>query len=133
MKNDAFAYAMLVVGIAILLFTFYSAYGLYSNVLSGAFFNSTAISGASTANSTLSVQNSSSTSVLISKISNGIVSDLLAQFPFNKYFGLLLAIILLALFASIGYKFAKLGIGLLSTPGVQSATPPKPQTKQQKS
>ena len=49
------------------------------------------------------------------QVLQAIVSSVIKDFPINAYFGFILAVLLLGIFASVGYKIAKLGIELIDT------------------
>jgi len=90
-----FGNALIVAGIVVLLVVLYLGYSFYNSVSSMQFTTSVA---------TTSGSGSSSVSSAVNALVNGLLSNT------NSYFIVIIKIILLFLFASIGYKFAALGI-----------------------
>ena len=96
-SEKTLAYAAFAIGVLIILFTLYMGYGLYGTIMAKA-------------NAPSSVTTSSSASSLNQSISSAISSAIGAHLPSSGTFLLLLEIILLFLFANIGYKIAILGV-----------------------
>ena len=88
-----FGNALIVAGIAVLLVVLYLGYSFYNSVSSMQFTTSVA-----------TTSDSSSVASAVNTLVNGLLSNT------NSYFIVIIKIILLFLFASIGYKFAILGI-----------------------
>ncbi len=100
-------YTMLAVGIIILFFTLYEAFMMYGIFMQGNLF---AIQAAPTVN-----VGTQSGNVSESGLASAVLSGLISAFPIGKYFSYLLAIMVLAIFASVGYKFARIGIDIMKT------------------
>jgi uncharacterized membrane protein YiaA len=109
--NKDIGYVMLFFGIAILLFTLYQAYSFYTAAINGTLFP--APKPLSPQNPQLKATNSNSPTQLESALMSGIASELLSELPIQQYAGYVFAVLLLGVFASIGYKFASLGIAEL--------------------
>ncbi|MEM3296521.1 MAG: hypothetical protein QW298_01605 [Candidatus Micrarchaeaceae archaeon] len=109
------------VGILILLFAFYEAYLLYEQMISASAMTSTP--------TTVNTAAANTTQGIV----QGIVQGIAGYFPFRQATYYLLAIIILFVFASIGYKIAKLGIDLRSSwRRKDDASQQQKQQKQQK-
>ncbi len=100
-------YALLIIGVAILLFTFYEAYTLYTYFRSG---NSVFTQSQPSITVTPSQGNAS---IQASSVESSLLGGLLKAFPIGTYFSYLLAVILLGVFASVGYKLAKIGSDMI--------------------
>ncbi|MCL4387839.1 hypothetical protein M1567_01650 [Candidatus Marsarchaeota archaeon] len=96
-SEKAIAYTAFVAGVLIILITLYMGYGLYGTIIAAA---------SSPHNTTTPASNGS----LNQSISSAISSAIGAHLPSSGVFFLLLDIILLFLFANIGYKIAILGV-----------------------
>jgi len=107
-----FGYVLIVVGVLILLFTFYEAYVLFNGFLQGSLLPAPNLSNATQLTLSMNGTNSTLEQTIIGQIGQGIASNILRAFPINIYLGFMLAIVILGVFASIGYKIAKLGIEL---------------------
>ena len=93
-------------GVVILDVTLYLGYGLYVAVMQA---------GASTAQQKpANVTVSNSASLSMSTIIGVVVSAVAAQMPFAKYMSYAIDAIILALFASIGFKISELGIHMFA-------------------
>lgn len=105
-SNSAVGYTLLAVGVVILLFTFYQAYAIFQGISNGSFSLLTQTQATTTpqSNTNLSIQSALNTAI----------SSAFSSMHFGAYASTLILLIVLMLFASIGYKFAKIGIGMLS-------------------
>ncbi len=118
--NSSTGYALLAVGIVILLFTFYQAYTIFNELMTGTFpLLATQGSGAA--------QQAASQNVSVQQIVGNAVSSALSGLHINTYATIIILLIVLELFASIGYKFAKIGVETLK------AVPENQADKKQKS
>lgn len=110
-NNEIAGYATIAIGVLLLLFTFYQAYTLYLNP----FVNIGGFSGYLNVNTAQpSGSNPSNASSIASGIGSSIVSSLIRSIPLNAYFFVTTEVLLLFVFASIGYKFTKLGLNLIN-------------------
>ena len=103
--NNVAGACLLILGLAILLATLYLGYGLYTQVMQ---------SGANPAQqkpANITVSNSVPS---IAEIMGAVVSAVAAQMPLALDTSYAIAAIILALFASIGYKISMLGIHTLA-------------------
>ncbi|MGC8537628.1 MAG: hypothetical protein ACP5MZ_01420 [Candidatus Micrarchaeia archaeon] len=108
--NSNIGNAVFALGIVILLFTFYEAYSLYTQMLSAS----------TQPPAPISLNNTSANSV------GAALADILpSTLPSKSLFYDLLAVFVLFVFGSIGYKVAKLGLEMKGLDKPQS-------TKQQK-
>ena len=103
--NRDIGYVLLALGIMILLFTLYQAYMFYSEATAGTLFTT---SSPQQAPPTVGGQGN-----LTQQIESSMISQVLNQVPIQKYAGYIFAVLLLGVLASIGYKFAMLGINEL--------------------
>ena len=95
-SEKTIAYVAFAIGVLIILFTLYMGYGLYGTIITQA-------------NAPIASSSASSGS-LNQSISSAINSAIGSHLPSSGVFLLLLDIILLFLFANIGYKIAILGV-----------------------
>ena len=98
MVSAYLGYALLGIGIAILVITLLLGYGIYQNETTQSIFQSTsAVSGSNL---------------------TAVVGNTLANYlsPLNSSIYTIIAIIVLFLFATIGYKLALLGVNILNSP-----------------
>jgi hypothetical protein len=107
--NSKVGNVIFALGIVILLFTFYEAYSLYTQMLSAS----------SQPPAQISLNNTSANSV-----SAALAYILPSSLPSKSLFYDLLAIFVLFVFGSIGYKIAKLG---LEMKGLEKQQSPKQQ------
>ncbi|MEM3227706.1 MAG: hypothetical protein QXR58_00980 [Candidatus Micrarchaeaceae archaeon] len=106
--NSATGYALLVVGVIILLFTFYQAYTIFVQIMNGTFpllASQQPLSQTAGTGQNVSIQNAVSSAV----------SSALAGLHINVYATIVILLGVLALFASIGYKFAKIGVEMIKS------------------
>jgi hypothetical protein len=96
MASPYIGYALLAVGLLMLIFTFLLGYGVYQNVTAASMFP----------NANQKVSGSNLSAVVGSAIQN-------ATAPLDSSIYTIISIVVLFLFASIGYKMAMLGIRLL--------------------
>lgn len=97
---------LLAAGVVILLVTLGMGYGLYKTVI-----NTGKVSVTQTpTNITLT----NGTAPSMATIVGAVVSAMASQLPIARYTSEVLATVILALFASIGYKMARLGIQMLT-------------------
>ena len=95
-------------GIILLLFTFYEAYVLYRGFVGG-----TLVLPANTNTSvSIAATNGTLDRAALNQLGQSIADSMIKAFPLNTYFGYVLSVLLLGVFASVGYKIAKLGIDL---------------------
>ncbi|MGC8478451.1 MAG: hypothetical protein ACP5NE_00790 [Candidatus Micrarchaeia archaeon] len=106
--NVATGYALLAIGIIILFFTFYQAYTIFNELMAGTFPLLAATQNAAT-------QQSTSQNVSVQQVVGNAVSSALAGLHINTYATILILLVVLGLFASIGYKFAKIGVEMLKS------------------
>ncbi len=99
-SKTGFGIGVFALGIALLLYTFYMAYGIYSYVASGQVLSST------------HTQQTNSTNT---NIAGSLVGSFMAAVPLNQYAIIFLEVIIILAFASISYKIAKLGIELINS------------------
>jgi hypothetical protein len=104
MSYNIIGIVLLVLGIAILLATLYLGYGLYTAVLQAG--------AAPQKPASAAVSNSMIPSA--SAIVSAVVSAIASQMPLAIYTSYAIAAIILALFASIGYKISMIGIHTLA-------------------
>jgi uncharacterized membrane protein len=97
---------LLALGVAILLATLFLGYGMYSAVMR------TGANNASQNQTNVAVSNTIAPSM--STIVGAVVSVIVSKTPFATYVSYIAAVIILALFASIGYKISLLGTHMLS-------------------
>ena len=111
--NEIAGYAAIVIGVLLLLFTFYQAYMLFINP----FANIGDFSGYINVNTAHQAYPPSSSNLSTSSLESGIASSLAASLissiPLNAYFFVIIEVLLLFVFASIGYKFTRLGLDLI--------------------
>jgi hypothetical protein len=105
-SNSVVGYALLAVGVLILLFTFYQAYLIFQSISNGSFSLLTSTQAPATSQP--------GTNVSIQGVINTAISSAFSSMHFGAYATSLILLVVLALFASIGYKFAKIGINMLS-------------------
>ncbi|MEM0149297.1 MAG: hypothetical protein QXW10_00160 [Candidatus Micrarchaeaceae archaeon] len=90
--------AIFIIGIAMLAFTFYMAYGLYEYLFASPQAAQAAVQGSGAANSTAQ------------GIAQAVVGDVISSIPIDRYITLFLAILVLYALANVSFKIAKLGI-----------------------
>jgi len=95
-------------GILILLFTFYEAYVLFKGFTNG----SIVIPMNTNGNVSIQANNGTLDKAALDQLGQSIADSVIRAFPLNAYFGYVLSVFLLGIFASVGYKIAKLGIDL---------------------
>ncbi len=121
--NEIVGYAIIALGALLLLFTFYQAYALYLNP----FINIGNFSGYINVNTGHQAYPSSNSNLSSSSLESGIASSLAASLissiPLNAYFFVTTEVLLLFVFASIGYKFTKLGLDLINQQHALPGTP----------
>ena len=105
--NYILGYIFLAVGIAILGFTFLQAYGIFTEVMNGTFplLSSTQPQSAQLP----TIQSNAS----IQTVVGSALSSALSGLHINAYASVFILIAMLAVFASIGYKFAKIGLSMI--------------------
>jgi hypothetical protein len=107
MGRDAWiGYVLLAVGIAVLLFTLYEAYGIF-----GLFMNGNIFAAPAQPNTVLG--NAPASNISESGLVTALLGGIISAFPIGKYFSYFLGVIVLGVFASIGYKFAKIGVEMI--------------------
>ncbi len=99
-------YVLLVLGVSILLFTFYEAYGIFSLFINGNIF-------AQPAQPSVNLGSAPASNISETGLVNALLGGIINAFPIGKYFSYLLGVIVLGVFASIGYKFAKIGVDMI--------------------
>lgn len=102
-------FVLMTVGILVLLFTFYEAYVLYNGFTSGSL-----VIPMNTSSATPNTSTNGTLSQAINQMGQSIASTVIKAFPINAYFGYVLAVLLLGIFANVGYKIAKLGVELIA-------------------
>lgn len=102
--NKTYGSILLLLGIILLIFTFYIGYTLYLNVH--------ALSMAPPSIQTVSNLNAS-------ELPSAIANNLINSIPTSNLFYYVISVMLLFLFANIGYKFALLGIKVLQEHSVK--------------
>ena len=109
--NKDTGYILLAIGIAILAVTLYTAYSFYSQAINGTLFTSAKTGGSTT------IPQFNGTGNATQKIQSALIASITAQLsstlPILEYSNLIFAVILLGVFASIGYKLSMLGINML--------------------
>jgi hypothetical protein len=106
MNYNVVGACLLVLGVIILDVTLYLGYGLYVTVMQAG----ASIATQKPANVTVS----NSVSLSMGAIIGVVVSTVAAQMPFAKYMSYAIDAIILALFASIGFKISELGVHLFA-------------------
>lgn len=99
------------VGIALLLFTFYEAYGIY--VVAKASIGSVQASQQNSGSAAMQSGQLNSSTQLASTLANDIVNGIFSRMPIDKYAAEFVTVVLLYVFASIGFKISRLGIYLI--------------------
>jgi len=120
--NSATGYVLLAIGVVLLAFTFYQAYTIFTQIMQGTF--ALFASGPQASSAVATGQNAS-----IQNIVGNAVSSALAGLHLDAYATALILLAVLALFASIGYKFAKIGVELIKS-APQSQQPDSSAKKQ---
>ncbi|MGC8651783.1 MAG: hypothetical protein ACP5UH_00820 [Candidatus Micrarchaeia archaeon] len=109
MNSKNLGIAFFVIGILLLFFTFYLAYGLYEYVIGNQQMG--AVPSSPTASGNSSVNN----------IVQAVTSSIIGSIPINRYAAIFLGILVLYALANISYKIAKLGIEMLRSVGDDGA------------
>ncbi|MDE1768677.1 MAG: hypothetical protein KGH67_03740 [Candidatus Micrarchaeota archaeon] len=110
--NKGIGRALLILGVIILLFTLYEAYSLYDQAVTGNLF-ANLIAQTPHPEPQINVSNLSSPKQIEASMLSAIASQMVSQIPIQQDFSFIIAILLLGLFASIGYKLASLGIAII--------------------
>ncbi len=104
-----------IVGIVLLFFTFYLAYGLYG-YLTG---SQPIVAASSTAPSAVGANNT----ITVSGVAQAVASSIIGAIPINRYASIFLGILVLYVLANVSYKIAKLGVEMMRSSGNNGEKP----------
>ena len=110
-NKKTLGYALMACGLAVLFFTLYEAYVLYVGFTQGSLLSQAQTNSAITIPQS-KVTPANNASAVESQLSQSIVSGMTKAFPVNEYFDYVLAVLLLGVFANVGYKLVTLGIAM---------------------
>jgi dolichol kinase len=102
-SKSVIGYALLAIGVLILAFTFYQAFEIFHEINTGTFQMFSTSQPTPIINQNTSIQGAINTAI----------SSAFASLHLGGYAESFMLLVILALFASIGYKFAKLGVEML--------------------